>query len=84
MISFLVGALLGQRFQVMVLVPAIAIAFVLAIGTGVRPAHTGWAIVLISTAATMQIGYFAGLVIRHLVAGKLTTSTARDHRTHTA
>jgi hypothetical protein len=75
MISLLVGAALGQRFKVMVLVPVIAIVLVVVVATGVLLVQTAWAIVLMAaTAATcLQIGYFVGIAIHHLV------STASSH-----
>src|SRR5882757_3815359 len=69
MVSLLVGAVLGQRFTVMVLIPATAVVLALAVGTGVTHAHTAWSVVLMIAAATtcMQIGYFAGIGIRHVL-----------------
>jgi|ERR1700694_1226756 len=74
MVSLLVGAVLGQRFQVIVLVPAVAIALVLAIGTGVTHGDTGWSIVLMAAAAatSVQIGYLIGIGIFHVLAAALT------------
>ena len=68
MISLLVGAALGQRFKVIVLMPVIAIVLVLVVATGVSLAQTAWTIVLmVATAATcLQIGYFVGIAIHHL------------------
>jgi len=68
-ISLLVGAALGQRFKVMILMPVIAIVLVLVVATGVFLAQTAWVIVLMAaTAATcLQIGYFVGIVIHHVM-----------------
>lgn len=73
MISFLVGAALGQRFKVMVLMPAMAIVLVLAAGTGVTHAQTAWSIVLTTAIAAtcLQIGYLIGIFIRHVVVAAL-------------
>ncbi len=70
MISLLVGAALGQRFKVMVLMPVIAIVLVLVVATGVLLAQTAWAIVLMAgvAATCLQIGYFVGIAIHHLVS----------------
>ncbi len=61
-ISFLFGAILGQRFSVLVLVPAIAIVLALSILAGLTHPHAAWWI--IQTAATgaicLQCGYFVG------------------------
>jgi hypothetical protein len=69
-ISLLIGAVLGQRFKVLVLMPATAIVLVLAVATGVTQAQTAWSIVLTATAAatSMQIGYLIGIGIRHVLA----------------
>jgi hypothetical protein len=69
MISFLFGAALGQRFNVVVLIPAIAIVLVLSVGAGVTHAQAGWWIVLMcaTTAMCLQFGYFAGIGIRHFL-----------------
>jgi hypothetical protein len=78
MISLLVGAALGQRFKVMVLVPVIAIVLVLVVATGVSLAQTAWAIVLMAvTAATcLQIGYFVGIAIHHVMSAASSQSSS--------
>jgi membrane protein DedA with SNARE-associated domain len=72
-VSLLVGAALGQRFTVMVLMPATLIVLVLAIGTGVSQAHTAWWIVVMSAASatSMQMGYLIGIGIRHVLPATL-------------
>jgi disulfide bond formation protein DsbB len=82
MISFLFGAALGQRFNVVVLIPAMAIVLVLSAGAGLTQAQTAWWIVLMAaTAATcLQFGYFVGIGIRHfLVAATLRRSSPLEH-----
>jgi hypothetical protein len=73
LISFLVGAALAQRFKVMVLMPATVIVLVLAAGTGVTRAQTAWSIILMAVTAgtSLQIGYLAGLFIRHALVAAL-------------
>jgi hypothetical protein len=68
MISFLAGVALGQRFKVMVLMPAIAIVLVLALGSGVTHAQTAWSIILTSVLAAvcLQIGYLTGIFVHHV------------------
>jgi hypothetical protein len=68
-ISFLFGAALGQRFKVVVLMPAMPIVLILAVGAGVTYAQTAWWIVLMAAAAAtcLQFGYFAGIGIRHFM-----------------
>ena len=77
MVSLLVGALLGQRFKVMVLMPATPIVLILAVGTGVAHAQTAWSIVLMAAAAaiSMQIGYLVGIGIHHILAAALSRSS---------
>lgn len=69
MISFLFGATLGQRFNVVVLLPAMAIVLVLSVGAGVTHALPVWWIVLMAATAAicLQFGYFAGIGIRHIL-----------------
>src|ERR1700674_24683 len=69
-VSLLVGAVLGQHFRVMVLIPATVALLVIAVATGITQAQTAWSIVLmVATSATgMQIGYFIGIGIRHVLA----------------
>lgn len=78
MVSFLVGALLGQRFKVMVLMPAITIVLVLAVGTGVTLDYTAWSIVLTAAAAStsLQIGYLIGIGIHHVLMAALSSRSS--------
>jgi hypothetical protein len=80
MVSLLVGIVLGQRFNVLVLVPTIAIALVLAIA--VAGADVSWWLVLRAAAAatSLQIGYFIGIGIRNVVpAARESRSPAISH-----
>ncbi len=69
-ISFLVGAVLGQGFKVFVLVPSFVLAVVVAIGTGVAHADTIWSIVVMAATMVMgiQFGYLFGIGIHLIVA----------------
>jgi hypothetical protein len=69
MISLLVGMVLGQRFKVLVLLPAIALALVLTVGGGIVRSDSTWWIVLMAAtaAATLQVGYVIGVGIRHVL-----------------
>lgn len=62
-ISLLVGAVLAQRFKIMILIPATGIMLVVAVGAGVAQAHTVWWTILMIAAAgaSMQVGYIIGL-----------------------
>jgi hypothetical protein len=69
-ISLLAGAVLGQRFKVLVLLPAIAFVLLMAIGLGIANAQGLWATTLLSTIAivSLQIGYLAGIGLRSVLA----------------
>ena len=70
MISFLFGAALGQRFKVLVLVPAMAIVIMIALAAGGTPAQgAGWIVLMaVSASTSLQLGYFAGIGLRHFLA----------------
>jgi len=72
MISFLFGAVLGQRFNVLVLVPAIAIVLVVSAGAGLAHPQAAWWILRMAGAGAicLQCGYFAGIVTRHFLAAE--------------
>jgi hypothetical protein len=76
LICLLVGAVLGQRFRVLVLIPAMALAVTAA--AGVTYAGTFWQILEAALVATtsLQIGYFAGVGVRYLTAA---TRTSQIH-----
>ena len=87
-VSFLVGAALGQRFKVVVLMPAMVIVPGIWIVTGIAHAQSAWAIILmVATAATcLQIGYFVGIGFRHVLSTRSSSlaspATAARHATH--
>ena len=68
-VSLVIGALLAQRFKVMVLVPATPMVVLVAIGAGVVQGNTAWLIILTILAATvsMQAGYFVGMLFQHFL-----------------
>ena len=79
MISLFVGAALGQRFKIRVLIPALAILVIVAAGAGFMQARSGWYVVLIvaTTATCLQIGYFFGIgIVRHLLTAALSRRPA--------
>jgi predicted Na+-dependent transporter len=69
-ISFLVGAVLGQRFKVFVLVPATSLALICTIAAGIARAQHIWSIAMAAVGVTiaLQIGYLIGTGIRYLIA----------------
>lgn len=68
LICVLFGAVLGQRFKVAALIPALALVLMAAVGF----AHAGtfWQILGATLVATtcLEIGYVAGVGIRYLMA----------------
>jgi hypothetical protein len=71
MTAILIGAVLGLRFKVLILAPAIVFGSAATLGIGMAHSHSIWfvslAIVLAITA--LQLGYLAGAVIRFVIAG---------------
>jgi hypothetical protein len=69
MISFLIGVVVGQRFTVLVLVPAVAVVMFLPVGAAMVHPHAAWWIIrMAGTAAIcLQCGYFTGLVLKHFL-----------------
>lgn len=87
MVSLLLGALLAQRFKVLVLMPATAIALGVAFATGVTHAHTAWSMILtvVTAATSMQIGYFIlGSGVRHVWAGVVSSRSSHVPSTRSA
>jgi len=72
-----IGAMLGLRFKVFVLVPAIALSFVASFGIGIANGNSLWSILVVTflVMIALQIGYFAGTFIRFGVA----KARARKH-----
>jgi hypothetical protein len=60
-----VGATLGLRFKVFVLVPAIAISSITGLGMGIGRGDSIWSslIGVSSVVAALQIGYIAGTIV---------------------
>jgi hypothetical protein len=70
LLALLIGIALGQRFTVLILVPAIALALLGAGGTAIAHLVATWTLALITVAwiTSLQIGYLAGAGIHNLVA----------------
>lgn len=68
-LSLLVGMLLGQRFTVLILAPAILLTLLIAVGAGIARAEVPSTIGLTAAAAIacLQISYLLGAGIRHLM-----------------
>jgi hypothetical protein len=70
LLCILIGALLGLRFRVLVLVPATAVCIFLVLLVGLSSgAGAAWtAIVAVIAAALLQVGYLGGVTISFFVA----------------
>jgi hypothetical protein len=68
-LSLLVGLALGQGFRVLVLVPAMLLALLVALGSGLAHADAIWRTALVAgtACAALQVGYLIGLLIRHIL-----------------
>jgi hypothetical protein len=70
-LSTLAGMVLGQRFKVLILLPAIAVTLLVTIAAGLARAETPGMLALsaILTMVGIQVGYLLGIGIRQLTAG---------------
>jgi hypothetical protein len=68
-VSWLGGAVLAQRFRIMILIPAAAPLIVAATAVGVVQADSvRWILAMAGAACvSMQVGYVIGLGIRHFL-----------------
>src|SRR5215470_14780585 len=69
-IGVVVGIVLGLRYKILILVPAVLFAMILAIAVGVGRADSFWSIVLATVALVIavQLGYLAGIAIYAAIA----------------
>jgi hypothetical protein len=70
LLALLVGAVLGMRFKVFVLIPAIGLTvpIILAVGMIRGESVASFAVTAILAGACLQIGYLAGAVTRYTIA----------------
>jgi hypothetical protein len=70
LLSLLTGAVLGMRFRVFVLLPAIAVTVASILAIEVATTHTAGraAIVAAAAIAALQIGYLCGVGVRYALA----------------
>jgi hypothetical protein len=66
-ICFLAGAILGFRFKVFILVPAIGLALAVVVLNGVAVEEGAWRLVgkMVVVAASVQLGLRCYLTVRH-------------------
>jgi hypothetical protein len=69
MIGILVGAVLGLRFKVLVLVPVVCGALAVVVVNGIARGDGLWQLVLAMTviAISLQLGYVLGIVVRFVM-----------------
>jgi hypothetical protein len=70
LLVFLLGAVLGMRFKVLILIPAIAFALIAILVGGVARADSVSAILIaiVLTSIGLQIGYLSGIATRYSIA----------------
>jgi hypothetical protein len=70
LVSLLAGAVLGMRFKVLILLPAISAALlaILAIGITSAAAFSTIALAMVLATTCLQLGYLGGVTARHGVA----------------
>jgi hypothetical protein len=78
LICVLLGAVLGLRFKVLVLIPGLAVMLPITAGAGIVRADALGRIVfaMVAGAICLQVGYLAGICMRHLMV------VARASRIH--
>jgi len=89
---FVVGAALGLRFKVMILVPALVSTALFGTIVGLTRGDQFWsiAIIVILLGMAIQVGYLAGILLRATIASvraqrvRAQTVSVRDRRTAVA
>jgi hypothetical protein len=86
MVSLSVGALLAQRYRIIVLVPATVAVLVIAIGAGVAQANSAWLIagMIAAGSVSVQLGYVIGMLMQHGLGALLATRSSSFSRTTSA
>jgi hypothetical protein len=74
-LSLLVGAVLAQRFKVMVLLPATVMVIMAAAGIGLTQSSIGSTMLIAAAGGlSMQVGYLFGIGLRYLLETRSTES----------
>lgn len=82
MVWLLIGAVMGLRFRVLILVPAMGLALPVTVVSGIIQGASLGHVFLAATLAIvgLQVGYLAGIGVRHLLVlarvGRIRTSSA--------
>jgi hypothetical protein len=86
-IGILVGAVLGLRFKVLVLVPVICVALAIVLVDGIARGDGLWwlALAMVVIATSLQLGYILGIVVRFVLGavrapnhGRVSMSTSTE------
>ena len=79
MMTLLIGALLGLRFRVFILVPAIVVGSAAILSVGMARSDGIWPTLLAMLLAitALQVGYLSGAVIQFLVAKARVSKNSR-------
>ena len=69
-LALLLGAVLGMRFKILILLPAIACTVIIITTGGIASGGHGLAILVMAIlgAICLQLGYFGGATTRHIMA----------------
>jgi hypothetical protein len=80
LLSLLVGAVLGLRFKVFVLVPVISGALAIVVVDGIARGDPLWrlAFTMIVIATVLQLGYILGNVVRFVISAARTPDHGRN------
>ena len=81
-LALLLGAVLGMRFKVLVLLPAIACAVIIVATGGIASGVHGLAIVVMAVVASicLQLGYFGGVMTRYVMVAARAGRSAKISR----
>jgi hypothetical protein len=76
----LTGVVLGLRFKVFALIPAVGVLFVFVAVSGAVAGRGIWGIAgsIILLAAVLQVGYLCGVLLRFALFGRRDSSTRRN------
>jgi hypothetical protein len=78
-VGVLLGAVLGLRFKVLVLVPVICAALPIVVVAGIARGEGLWrlALAMIVVATSLQLGYILGIVVRFVLGAARAPNHAR-------
>jgi len=81
LLSLAAGFILGQHFKVAVLIPAMTLFVLIAIGSGMVHSYPLWGTALLTVAggAALQVGFLVGAAVRALRAERSPASFPGSH-----